>query len=65
LFPDDPYPFRDRHVEEFRAQFPHLRCVRENHLAWFDGSYLTWFGYRTLLALREFPEIAGRLRLWE
>ena len=65
LFPDDPYPFRDRHVEEFRMRFPDMRCVRNNGLAWFDGSYFTWFGYRTLLALKEFPAIAKTLRLWE
>jgi iron complex transport system substrate-binding protein len=65
LFPDDPYPFRDRHVDEFRQRFPDLRCVRENRVAWFDGSYLTWFGYRTLLAFRDFPEIVQKLGLWK
>lgn len=65
LFPDDPYPFRDRHLEEFRQSYPKLRSVKNNRLAWFDGSYWTWFGYRTMLALRDFPGIANTLGLWE
>jgi iron complex transport system substrate-binding protein len=65
LFPDDPYPFRDRHVEEFKERYPQMRAVRNHRLAWFDGSYLTWFGYRTLLALRDFPVTAEKLELWK
>ena len=54
LFPDEPYPFRSKHLEKFKTEFPELEAVQTNHLLTFDGSYLAWHGYGTLRALREF-----------
>ena len=54
LFPDEPYPFRPKHIEIFKKEFPNLKAVQENQLLTFDGSYLAWHGYGTLRALREF-----------
>jgi ABC-type Fe3+-hydroxamate transport system substrate-binding protein len=45
LMPDEPYPFRQRHVEELRAL--------EAQFLLFDGTYITWPGYGMLRALRE------------
>ena len=64
LLPDEPYPFQPKHIDEFCQTFPQLRAVRNNKLALFNGQYLTWFGYGTLRALREFPAIAEENRLW-
>jgi ABC-type Fe3+-hydroxamate transport system substrate-binding protein len=63
LFPDEPYPFRDKHVEEFRNRFPDSRAVRRNRLLLFNGTYVAWHGFGTLRALREFPALLQRL--WE
>jgi iron complex transport system substrate-binding protein len=61
LFPDEPYPFRLKHVEAFKEQFPTVRAVKENRLIHFDGTYIAWHGFGTLRALREFePFIEGR-----
>jgi ABC-type Fe3+-hydroxamate transport system substrate-binding protein len=64
LFPDEPYVFQPRHMDEFRRRFPQISAVRNNKLALFNGQYLTWFGYGTLRALREFPRIAKENQLW-
>jgi ABC-type Fe3+-hydroxamate transport system substrate-binding protein len=56
LFPDEPYPFRPKHVDAFKEQFPDIRAVKENRLLHFDGTYIAWHGYGTLRALREFPK---------
>jgi ABC-type Fe3+-hydroxamate transport system substrate-binding protein len=54
LFPDEPYPFRSKHIEMFKKEFPELKAVQTNRLLTFDGSYIAWHGYGTLRALREF-----------
>jgi ABC-type Fe3+-hydroxamate transport system substrate-binding protein len=64
LFPDEPYPFKPTHLEEFRKKFPDSKAVKQNKLALFNGQHLTWFGYGTLRALREFPELAEENKLW-
>ena len=65
LFPDEPFPFRTRHVEQFRMRFPHLAAVRNNKLLLFDGTYVTWHGYGTLRALHEFPVLLKQFGLWQ
>jgi iron complex transport system substrate-binding protein len=57
LFPDEPYPFRKRHMDAFASEFPTLRAVNNGRLIHFDGSYIAWHGFGTLRALREFPRI--------
>jgi ABC-type Fe3+-hydroxamate transport system substrate-binding protein len=54
LFPDEPYPFRQKHIEIFKKEFPQIAAVQTNNLFTFDGSYLAWHGFGTLRALREF-----------
>ena len=54
LFPDEPYPFRSKHIDLFKTEFPQLNAVQSDRLLTFDGSYLAWHGYGTLRALREF-----------
>jgi len=56
LFPDDPYPFRPREVQEFQAQFPHIPRT-----LLFDGQLITWHGYGTLRALTELPPVLARI----
>ncbi len=55
LFPDEPYPFRGKHVEQFKHEFPDLPAVQNDRLLLFDGTYIAWHGYGTLRALMEFP----------
>jgi ABC-type Fe3+-hydroxamate transport system substrate-binding protein len=59
LFPDEPYPFRKKHMEQFKSEFPDLQAVVKNELLLFDGSYVAWHGYGTLRALREFPSVVS------
>lgn len=55
LFPNEPYPFRSKHLELFQQEFPGIRAVRNRQMFLFDGSYIAWHGFGTLRALREFP----------
>ncbi len=62
LFPDEPYVFREKEVNEFKDQFPNLNAVTHRRLLKLDGSYLTWHGARTLKALQELPVIVQNLQ---
>lgn len=64
LLPDEPYAFREKHVDEIRAKFPEIPAVLDNRIPLFNGMYLTWHGYGTLRALREFPGVLKAARLW-
>ncbi len=64
LFPDEPYLFRGKDVEEFQNQFPELKAVRQQKLIMLDGTYLTWHGARTLKALQELPNVMKQAGLW-
>jgi ABC-type Fe3+-hydroxamate transport system substrate-binding protein len=55
LFPDEPYVFREKDVNEFKDQYPNLNAAINERLLRLDGSYLTWHGARTLKALKELP----------
>lgn len=57
LFPDEPYPFKQRHVDGFKKEFPDLFSAKKNRTLLFDGSYIAWHGFGTLRALREFPSV--------
>ena len=57
LFPDEPYPFRQKQLDLFQQEFPALRAVRNQQMFLFDGSYIAWHGFGTLRALREFPAL--------
>ena len=59
LFPDEPYPFREKHMEMFAKEFPYVRGVLRKQMLYFDGSYIAWHGFGTLRALREFPALLG------
>ncbi len=60
FFPDEPYKFTFEDIDEFRAQFAGLACVRHDGLYKLDGATVTWYGYRTTLA---FEYIARVMRL--
>jgi len=59
LLPSEPYEFQDNHREEVQAavwqRVPGCRVVLV------DGSYLTWWGTRTLAALRYLTSLRRRL----
>ncbi|MCI0417158.1 helical backbone metal receptor [bacterium] len=55
LFPDEPYPFRRKHLDLFQQEFPGIRAVSNGQMFLFDGSHVAWHGFGTLRALREFP----------
>lgn len=55
LLPDEPYPFAERHLEDFRP-FGTVAAVREGRIHLLDGKIVTWYGPRigeSLLALRQ------------
>jgi ABC-type Fe3+-hydroxamate transport system substrate-binding protein len=62
LFPDEPYVYRDKDINEFANQFPNLNAVINRRLLKLDGSYLTWHGARTLKALQELPLLLRNLQ---
>ncbi len=51
LLPDEPFPFRERHRDEF-SECNDIPAVRANRLHLLDGKILSWYG----------PRIAGSLR---
>ncbi len=51
IFPDEPWRFTYSDIEEFRQKIKHLPAVMEHALFKIEGSYVSWFGYRTSLAL--------------
>lgn len=55
LFPDEPFPFRQKHIGQFAREFSDLPAVQNKKLISLDGTYVTWHGYGTLRCLREFP----------
>ncbi len=63
LFPDEPYVFQEKDLNEFRANYPDVDAVRNNRLLLFDGTYVTWHGYGTLRTLKEFPAALQRAGL--
>jgi ABC-type Fe3+-hydroxamate transport system substrate-binding protein len=51
----EPFPFKDRHIEEFSALFPYSKVVLV------DGEYFSWYGSRMVAAARYFEELIGRI----
>lgn len=51
MFPDEPWQFTYSDIEEFRQKFPDLPAVKEHALFKIEGAFVSWFGYRTSLAL--------------
>lgn len=51
LLPDEPYPFAEEHLAEFRV-FSEVPAVRTHRVCLVDGKMLSWYG----------PRIAGSLR---
>jgi ABC-type Fe3+-hydroxamate transport system substrate-binding protein len=59
LLPTEPYEFGE--VEKKEIQLAMWRTVPDCRVVIFDGSYLTWWGTRTLLALRFLAELRAGL----
>ncbi len=51
LLPDEPFPFGDRHLADFRA-FPDVPAVCTGRLCLVDGKVLSWYGPRIAESLR-------------
>ncbi len=51
LLPDEPYPFGERHLDDFRA-FPDVPAIRAGRLCLMDGKVLSWYGPRIAASLR-------------
>lgn len=45
LLADEPFPFGERHLEDFRA-FPEVPAVRAGRIHFLDGKILSWYGPR-------------------
>lgn len=59
LLPDEPFPFGEKHLEDFRA-FPHVPAVRAGRASFLDGKILSWYGLRIAQSL---PTLANLLRV--
>lgn len=57
LFSSEPFPFREKHLTEFRQRFSHSVVMLVN------GEYFSWYGSRLLDAPRYFAELRDQLRL--
>lgn len=51
LLPDEPYPFGEKHLPDFRA-FPDVPAVRGGRVHCLDGKVLSWYGPRIPHSLR-------------
>jgi ABC-type Fe3+-hydroxamate transport system substrate-binding protein len=58
LLPDEPYPFSETDLEAF-APFASVAAVQARRLVLCDGKLLTWYGPRTVAALRFFGQVAA------
>lgn len=55
LFSTEPFPFTEKHIAEFRAEFPaHAAKARL-----VDGQLLSWYGSRAIEGLRYLQELAA------
>lgn len=51
----EPYPFKEKHIDELQKQFPESRIVLV------DGEYFSWYGSRLLGAPAYFLELLGSI----
>jgi len=51
LFPDEPFPFKEKDLAFWRESFAHMPAVAENRLRICDGQDFVWVGARTVEAL--------------
>jgi len=58
LLADEPFPFGEKHLEDFRA-FPDVAALRDGRIHFLDGKILSWYGPRIADSLRT---LAGMLR---
>lgn len=56
LFSSEPFPFKQRHVDEFRA----LTGNRDTPLEFIDGEMTSWYGSRAIAGLKYLREFASR-----
>jgi len=47
----EPFPFKEKHIEELQVQFPHSRVVLV------DGEFFSWYGSRLIDAPRYFNKL--------
>jgi ABC-type Fe3+-hydroxamate transport system substrate-binding protein len=51
----EPYPFKDKHIEELALQLPNTKIILV------DGTYFSWYGSRMLNATAYFEELHQQL----
>lgn len=51
LLPSEPFPFKEKHAEEFQQQLPHTKIKRV------DGELFSWYGSRLLKAPAYFEHL--------
>jgi ABC-type Fe3+-hydroxamate transport system substrate-binding protein len=55
LFSSEPFPFQERHLEDFRQAFP----AHAGKAAMIDGAMVSWYGSRAIAGLGYLPRLAG------
>lgn len=51
LLSSEPYPFKEKHIQKFQAQFPNAKVMLV------DGEMFSWYGSRLLKAPKYFTEL--------
>ena len=57
LLSSEPYPFKEKHIQEIKSQFPLLKIMSV------DGEMFSWYGSRLLKAADYFEIFQKKLRL--
>jgi ABC-type Fe3+-hydroxamate transport system substrate-binding protein len=55
LFSSEPFPFQERHLEDFRRTFP----AHAGKAAMIDGAMVSWYGSRAIAGLSYLRRLAG------
>jgi ABC-type Fe3+-hydroxamate transport system substrate-binding protein len=55
LFSSEPFPFQERHLEDFRRAFP----AHAGKAAMIDGAMVSWYGSRAIAGLGYLRRLAG------
>ena len=58
LLSSEPFPFKEKHVEEAARDFADGACARVQFI---DGEYVSWYGSRAIAGVRYLRELAQSL----
>jgi ABC-type Fe3+-hydroxamate transport system substrate-binding protein len=57
LFPDEPFPFAEKHLVDWEPYRESMRAFRDGRVRFVDGKTVTWYGPRMPGAIRELSRL--------